>query len=184
MERDRRSASHRVGKSPPDASAVPEPDRNALKFSGRRCPRGATWRRPRATMKTVERDCRGTPIWENLRARQWDRISYEKYAERIFSPFSGLNGRPGLIRRDGISPSAARIVDLLRRTITASSHPGAGATFLLTLTWRRALGTQAGGRADEQHTGGHPVCRGRPGRSPARRDGASRQWRRPRVGIL
>jgi signal transduction histidine kinase len=57
----------------------------------------------------------------------------EKYAERIFAPFQRLNGRQAF---EGAGMGLAicrRIVTLRGGTITASSHPGAGATFVITL---------------------------------------------------
>jgi len=57
----------------------------------------------------------------------------EKYAERIFAPFQRLNGRQAF---EGAGMGLAicrRIVTLGGGTITATSHPGAGATFVITL---------------------------------------------------
>ena len=68
------------------------------------------------------------------------------YLERVFAPFQRLNGRQAF---EGAGMGLAicrRIVTFCGGTITASSHPGAGATFLLTLPGV-ALGAQARGRA-------------------------------------
>jgi signal transduction histidine kinase len=119
---------------------------NALKFH----PEGVA---PEVHLEAAARDdedgvkggCRGTPIWE-ISVRDNGIGFDEKYAERIFAPFQRLNGRQAF---EGAGMGLAicrRIVTFCGGTITASSHPGAGATFLLTLPGV-ALGTQAGGRA-------------------------------------
>jgi signal transduction histidine kinase len=119
---------------------------NALKFH----PEGVA---PEVRLEAAARDdedgvnggCRGTPIWE-ISVRDNGIGFDEKYAERIFAPFQRLNGRQAF---EGAGMGLAicrRIVTFCGGTITASSHPGAGATFLLTLPGV-ALGAQARGRA-------------------------------------
>jgi signal transduction histidine kinase len=57
----------------------------------------------------------------------------EKHAERIFAPFQRLHGRQAY---EGTGMGLAicrRIVALLGGTITATSQPGKGATFVITL---------------------------------------------------
>jgi PAS domain S-box-containing protein len=72
------------------------------------------------------------PVWE-IRVRD-NGIGFEdKYAERIFAPFQRLNGRQAY---EGTGMGLAicrRIVALLGGTLTATSLPGAGSTFVITL---------------------------------------------------
>jgi PAS domain S-box-containing protein len=59
----------------------------------------------------------------------------KKHAERIFAPFQRLHGRQAY---EGTGMGLAicrRIVALLGGTITATSQPGKGATFVITLPW-------------------------------------------------
>jgi signal transduction histidine kinase len=68
----------------------------------------------------------------------------EQYAERIFAPFQRLNGRQAF---EGTGMGLAicrRIVALRGGTISATSQPGAGATFMVTLP-RTALAAKAVG---------------------------------------
>ena len=88
---------------------------------------------------------RGAPIWD-ISVRDNGVGFDEKYAERIFAPFQRLNGRQAFAGAGMGLAICRRIVTLRGGTITASSHPGAGATFVITLPGV-ALGTQAGGRA-------------------------------------
>jgi PAS domain S-box-containing protein len=102
---------------------------NALKFHGdgvapvvhiEASPRGADRRRQRV------------PVWE-IRVRD-NGIGFEtKHVERIFAPFQRLHGREAY---EGTGMGLAicrRIVALLGGTLTATSIPGEGATFLITL---------------------------------------------------
>jgi light-regulated signal transduction histidine kinase (bacteriophytochrome) len=57
----------------------------------------------------------------------------EKYAERIFAPFQRLNGRQAFAGTGMGLAICRRIVTLRGGTIAATSHPGAGATFVITL---------------------------------------------------
>ena len=57
----------------------------------------------------------------------------EEFAERIFAPFQRLNGRQAFAGTGMGLAIYRRIVTLLRGTITVTSQPGAGATFLITL---------------------------------------------------
>jgi len=75
---------------------------------------------------------RGVPVWE-ISVRDNGIGFDEKYAERIFAPFQRLSGRQAF---EGAGMGLAicrRIVTLRGGTITATSHPGAGATFVITL---------------------------------------------------
>lgn len=68
----------------------------------------------------------------------------EQYAERIFAPFQRLNGRQ-VFEGTGMGLAICRrIVGLRGGTITATSQPGAGATFMVTLP-RTALAANAVG---------------------------------------
>ena len=73
-----------------------------------------------------------TPVWAISVSDNG--IGFEaKYVERIFAPFQRLNGRQAF---EGTGMGLAicrRIVALRGGTITATSQPGAGATFLVTL---------------------------------------------------
>jgi len=119
---------------------------NALKFH----PDGVA---PEVHLEATARDVgggtkgrrRGAPIWE-ICVRDNGIGFDEKYAERIFAPFQRLNGRQAFAGAGMGLAICRRIVTLRGGTITASSHPGAGATFVITLPGV-ALGTQAGGRA-------------------------------------
>ncbi len=74
----------------------------------------------------------GSPVWAISVSDNGIGFS-EKYAERIFAPFQRLNGRQTF---EGAGMGLAicrRIVTLRGGTITATSHPGAGATFVVTL---------------------------------------------------
>lgn len=70
----------------------------------------------------------------------------EKYAERIFAPFQRLNGRQAFAGAGMGLAICRRIVTLRGGTITATSHPGAGATFVITLPGT-TLAAHAGGPA-------------------------------------
>ena len=89
----------------------------------------------------MKRRRRGAPIWE-ICVRDNGIGFDEKYAERIFAPFQRLNGRQAFAGAGMGLAICRRIVTLRGGTITASSHPGAGATFVITLPGV-ALGTQA-----------------------------------------
>jgi PAS domain S-box-containing protein len=77
------------------------------------------------------------PVWE-IQVRD-NGIGFEqKYVDKIFAPFQRLNGRQAY---EGTGMGLAicrRIVTLRGGTITATSQPGAGATFLITLPRRAA----------------------------------------------
>jgi PAS domain S-box-containing protein len=91
---------------------------------------GATARGgPRATARQSDR----RPVWE-IRVRD-NGIGFDadKHAERIFAPFQRLHGRQAY---EGTGMGLAicrRIVAVHGGTINATSHPGAGATFLVVL---------------------------------------------------
>jgi signal transduction histidine kinase len=77
------------------------------------------------------------PVWE-IRVRDNGIGFDDKYVEKIFAPFQRLNGRQAY---EGTGMGLAicrRIVTLRGGTITATSQPGAGATFLITLPRRAA----------------------------------------------
>ncbi|MGA2514762.1 MAG: ATP-binding protein [Candidatus Limnocylindrales bacterium] len=84
-----------------------------------------------------------TPVWEISVSDNG--IGFEEqYAERIFAPFQRLNGRQAF---EGTGMGLAicrRIVALRGGTISATSQPGAGATFMVTLP-RTALAAKAVG---------------------------------------
>jgi signal transduction histidine kinase len=86
-----------------------------------------------------------TPVWEISVSDNG--IGFEEqYAERIFAPFQRLNGRQAF---EGTGMGLAicrRIVALRGGTITATSQPGAGATFVVTLP-RTAPAVNLGGPA-------------------------------------
>ena len=70
----------------------------------------------------------------------------EKYAEKVFAPFQRLNGRQAF-EGTGMGLAICRkIVALCGGTISATSQPGAGATFLITLP-RAAAVVHAVGRS-------------------------------------
>ena len=84
---------------------------------------------PRGNVRAV-RD--GNPVWE-IRVRDNGIGFAEQHADRIFAPFQRLNGRQDY---EGTGMGLAicrRIAALHDGTISASSLPGAGATFLITL---------------------------------------------------
>ncbi|MDQ2941039.1 MAG: ATP-binding protein [Chloroflexota bacterium] len=71
-------------------------------------------------------------VWE-IRVRDNGIGFEEKHVERIFAPFQRLHGRQAY---EGTGMGLAicrRIVALLGGTLTATSQPGAGATFVITL---------------------------------------------------
>ena len=71
-------------------------------------------------------------MWE-IRVRDNGIGFEEKHGERIFAPFQRLHGRQAY---EGTGMGLAicrRIVALLGGTLTATSQPGAGATFVITL---------------------------------------------------
>ena len=75
---------------------------------------------------------RAAPVWV-ISVRDNGIGFDEKYAERIFAPFQRLNGRQAF---EGTGMGLAicrRIVTLRGGTITATSRPGAGATFVIVL---------------------------------------------------
>jgi PAS domain S-box-containing protein len=79
----------------------------------------------------------GAPVW--VISVSDNGIGFdEKYAERIFAPFLRLNGRQEFAGAGMGLAICRRIVTLRGGTITATSHPGAGATFLITLPQRAA----------------------------------------------
>ena len=85
-----------------------------------------------ATAPSAARRQGGTPVWE-IRVRDNGIGFEEEYAEKIFAPFQRLNGRQAF-EGTGMGLAICRkIVVLCGGTITATSHPGAGATFLITL---------------------------------------------------
>jgi light-regulated signal transduction histidine kinase (bacteriophytochrome) len=93
----------------------------------------------------AERRRRGSPVW--VISVSDNGIGFdEKYAERIFAPFQRLNGRQAFAGAGMGLAICRRIVTLRGGTITASSHPGAGATFVITLPGI-APGANAGGPA-------------------------------------
>jgi PAS domain S-box-containing protein len=80
----------------------------------------------------------GDPVWE-IRVRDNGIGFEEKHVERIFAPFQRLHGRQAY---EGTGMGLAicrRIVALLGGTLTATSKPGAGATFVIILP--RAAGS-------------------------------------------
>jgi signal transduction histidine kinase len=104
---------------------------NALKFH----PEGVA---PEVHVEATSRNPSGRrgrnhdEVWE-IQVRDNGIGFEEKYVERIFAPFQRLNGRSTY---EGTGMGLAicrRIVGLRGGTITASSQPGAGATFLITL---------------------------------------------------
>ena len=98
---------------------------NALKFH----PEGVA---PKVQVKAAARRAGHTSVWE-IRVRD-NGIGFEpEYAEKIFAPFQRLNGRQEF-EGTGMGLAICRkIVVLCGGTITATSHPGAGSTFLITL---------------------------------------------------
>jgi signal transduction histidine kinase len=98
---------------------------NALKFH----PEGVA---PKVQVKAAARRAGHTSVWE-IRVRD-NGIGFEpEYAEKIFAPFQRLNGRQEF-EGTGMGLAICRkIVTLCGGTISATSHPGAGATFLITL---------------------------------------------------
>jgi len=75
---------------------------------------------------------RAAPVWV-ISVRDNGIGFDEKYAERIFAQFQRLNGRQAF---EGTGMGLAicrRIVTLRGGTITATSRPGAGATFVIVL---------------------------------------------------
>jgi PAS domain S-box-containing protein len=102
---------------------------NALKFH----PEGVT---PEVHIEAAARSAprgRGkVPVWE-IQVRDNGIGFEEEYAEKIFAPFQRLNGRQEF-EGTGMGLAICRkIVTLCGGTISATSHPGAGATFLITL---------------------------------------------------
>ena len=102
---------------------------NALKFH----PEGVAPKvKVEAAARTAARGPGRAPVWE-IRVRDNGIGFEEEYAERIFAPFQRLNGRQEF-EGTGMGLAICRkIVVLCGGTITATSHPGAGATFLVTL---------------------------------------------------
>jgi signal transduction histidine kinase len=87
---------------------------------------------PRDDGAAAGRRRHGSPVWAISVSDNGIGFD-EKYAERIFAPFQRLNGRQAF---EGAGMGLAicrRIVTLRGGTITATSRPGAGATFVITL---------------------------------------------------
>ena len=81
---------------------------------------------------------RATPVWE-IRVRDNGIGFDDKHAEKIFTPFQRLNGRQAY---EGTGMGLAicrRIAAFLGGTITATSRPGEGATFVVTLPGTAAI---------------------------------------------
>jgi PAS domain S-box-containing protein len=102
---------------------------NALKFH----PEGVA---PEVHVEAVARSAARrqghAPVWE-IRVRDNGIGFDEEYAEKIFAPLQRLNGRQEF-EGTGMGLAICRkIVVLCGGTITATSHPGAGATFVITL---------------------------------------------------
>jgi PAS domain S-box-containing protein len=102
---------------------------NALKFH----PEGVA---PKVQIEAVARSAArpqgNAPVWE-IRVRDNGIGFDEEYTEKIFAPFQRLNSRQEF-EGTGMGLAICRkIVVLCGGTITATSHPGAGATFLITL---------------------------------------------------
>jgi PAS domain S-box-containing protein len=88
----------------------------------------------------------GLPLWV-ISVRDNGIGFDEKYAERIFAPFQRINGRQAFAGAGMGLAICRRIVTLRGGTITASSRPGAGATFVITLPGA-TLAAHAGGPAE------------------------------------
>jgi signal transduction histidine kinase len=106
---------------------------NALKFHP---PGIAPDVRIQATSRGGRRGSRGRadrgPVWD-IRVQDNGIGFDERHAEKIFAPFQRLNGRQ---KFEGTGMGLAicrRIVSLLGGTITASSKPGTGTTFVIIL---------------------------------------------------
>jgi PAS domain S-box-containing protein len=85
-------------------------------------------------------------VWE-IRVRDNGIGFDEQYAERIFAPFQRLNGRQAF-EGTGMGLAICRkIVTLSGGTITATSQPGAGSTFLITLPRTAAVAEALGSPA-------------------------------------
>lgn len=81
---------------------------------------------------------RAAPVWE-IRVRDNGIGFDDKHAEKIFTPFQRLNGRQAY---EGTGMGLAicrRIAAFLGGTITATSRPGEGATFVVTLPGTAAI---------------------------------------------
>jgi PAS domain S-box-containing protein len=111
---------------------------NALKFH----PEGvAPEVRVEAAARSSTRLAGHAPVWE-IRVRDNGIGFEEEYAEKIFAPFQRLNGRHEF-EGTGMGLAICRkIVVQCGGAITATSHPGAGATFVITLP-RTAAGVDA-----------------------------------------
>ena len=85
-----------------------------------------------AAARSVPRGVGKVPVWE-IQVRDNGIGFEEEYAEKIFAPFQRLNGRQEF-EGTGMGLAICRkIVVRCGGSITASSHPGEGATFLITL---------------------------------------------------